>query len=169
MPGQHAVYFAANLPFLQWQCADLPANLPGIRLWLEEAGLPNVLQPLALDVSAAALGITECNYVFSANTAHIMAWPQVESMFAHVGQLLPEGGCFFLYGPFRYNGEYTSPSNAEFDQYLRARDPHSGIRDFESLLALAQRNGLALQVDYAMPANNQSLVWRKQAPASAES
>ena len=159
--GQHAVFFGAELPDLVWQCSDLPAGHAGIRRWLEDARLPNVRPPLALDVTTTDWTVGPVDAVFSANTAHIMHWPAVESLFEGVGRLLPEAGLLVVYGPFNYRGAYTSPSNARFDQWLKSRDPGSGIRDFEALDRLARRAGLGLQQDFAMPANNRILCWRR--------
>lgn len=165
--GQHAVYFAAHLPHLAWQPSDLPANHPGIRAWIADAKLPNLRPPLALDVHAPDWPVRSVDAVFSANTAHIMAWDGVVAMFAGVGRVLAPDGTFVLYGPFKYGGEHTSPSNARFDVSLRSRDPSSGIRDFESVDALAREGGLALEHDHPMPANNRTLVWRKRTEARA--
>lgn len=158
--GQHAVYFAADLPHLVWQTADVPQHHPGIQAWLEEAALPNVLPPLALDVNDTAWRSGRYDAVFSANTLHIMGWPEVERFFAGVGAVLGAGGILTIYGPFNYGGHYTSESNARFDAWLKARDPASGVRDFEAVDALARSQGLLLQQDIAMPANNRTLVWR---------
>lgn len=160
--GQHAVHFARHLPHLQWHTTDVAAHLSGIRLWLAEAGLANLHGPLALDVRQPDWpSVPGVNGVFSANTTHIMDWPAVEQLFAGTGRCLGEGGVFCLYGPFNYGGCYTSESNARFDQWLRQRDPASGIRDFEALDALARTAGLSLIDDHAMPANNRTLVWGK--------
>ena len=159
--GQHAVYFGAELPHLRWQTADVPQHHAGIRLWLDEAGLPNVLPPLALDVNDTGWRSGRYDAVFSANTLHIMAWPEVEKFFAGVGEVLEAGGILAIYGPFNYNGAFTSESNARFDAWLKARDPASGVRDFEAVDARARAQGLILQTDIAMPANNRTLVWRK--------
>ncbi|WP_296894429.1 DUF938 domain-containing protein [Thiobacillus sp.] len=158
--GQHAVYFAADLPHLVWQTADVPQHHPGIQAWLEKAALPNVLPPLALDVNDSAWRSGRYDAVFSANTLHIMGWPEVERFFAGVGAVLEAGGILAVYGPFNYGGRYTSESNARFDAWLKARDPASGVRDFEAVDALARSQGLVLQQDIAMPANNRTLVWR---------
>ena len=99
--------------------------------------------------------------VFSANTCHIMSWPQVERMFGEIGRLLPVRGVFALYGPFNYGGRHTSESNARFDAMLRERDPCSGLRDIEALLALGEREYLEQEEDIAMPANNRLLVFRR--------
>ncbi len=159
--GQHAVYFGAELPHLRWQTADVPQNHAGIRLWLAEAGLANVLPPLALDVNRTDWRGGRYDAVFSANTLHIMGWPEVEKFFDGVGEVLEPGGVLAVYGPFNYNGAFTSESNARFDAWLKARDPASGVRDFEAVDALARAQGLLLQRDVAMPANNRTLVWRR--------
>jgi cyclopropane fatty-acyl-phospholipid synthase-like methyltransferase len=156
--GQHAAYFAPALPHLVWQVSDVAENLPGIRQWVEEAGVSNLREPIALDVEQEVPSV-EVDAVFSANTCHIMSWPQVERMFSGVGRLLPPGGVFALYGPFNYHGKHTSESNARFDAMLRRNDPASGLRDLEDISALAKRAGLALAEDNAMPANNRMLVW----------
>jgi len=160
--GQHAVFFGAALPHLVWQTADLPEAHPGILMWLEDAGVPNVLPPLALDVNGFDWGLQAYDAVFSANTAHILSWPEVERMLGGVGSVLPEGGVFCLYGPFRKQGRHTSESNARFDAALRARDPCMGLRDIVELCKLAEREGLELEREVPMPANNCALVWRKR-------
>ena len=159
--GQHAVYFAPELPHLVWQTADVPQHHAGIRLWLEEAALPNVLPPIALEVNDPSWHTGRYDAVFSANTLHIMGWPEVEKFFEGVGAVLEAGGVLAVYGPFNTNGAFTSESNARFDAWLKARDPASGVRDFEAVDALARAQGLLLQQDIAMPANNRTLVWRR--------
>jgi cyclopropane fatty-acyl-phospholipid synthase-like methyltransferase len=159
--GQHAVYFAPELPHLVWQTADVAQHHAGIRVWLEEAALPNVLPPLALDVNQPDWPVERYDAVFSANTLHIMGWPEVEKFFAGVGAVLEPGGVLAVYGPFNYNGAFTSDSNARFDAWLKSRDPASGVRDFEAVDALARAQGLVLQQDVAMPSNNRTLVWQR--------
>lgn len=160
--GQHAAYFAQRLPHLVWQPTDIALHLPGIRAWRDADGSANLLEPIALDVTDEVWPITRADYVFSANTAHILSWPEVDAMFHGVGRLLPDGHCFCLYGPFNYGGDYTSASNAEFDRHLKARDPAMGIRDLAALTVLAAAAGMAQIDDVAMPANNRTQVWRKQ-------
>ncbi|MEW5966242.1 MAG: DUF938 domain-containing protein [Pseudomonadota bacterium] len=159
--GQHAVYFAPELPHLVWQTADVPAHHAGIRRWLDDAALPNVLPPLALDANDTRWHGGRYDAVFSANTLHIMRWAEVEMCFAGIGAVLEPGGVLAIYGPFNYRGKFTSESNARFDAWLKARDPASGVRDFEAVDALAQAQGLVLWQDVAMPANNRTLVWRR--------
>lgn len=164
--GQHAVYFAGKMPHLTWYSSDRTDNHPGINLWRKEATLDNTPEPLTLDVIQPQWPQVEVEAVFSANTAHIMHWPEVEAMFSGVGRLLPLQGRFLLYGPFNYGGRYTSDSNARFDDWLKARDPESGIRNFEDIDLLAKQAGMVLKRDYEMPANNRILYWEKQTVVS---
>ena len=163
--GQHAAHFAAALPHLTWQSADLPEHHAGIRAWLDEAGLSNTPPPLALDVHTFAWPEAAFDAAFSANTAHILSWPGVEKMLAGVARALRLGGCFALYGPFNVGGTYTAESNRAFDAWLRGRDPESGLRDLEAVEAAARSFGLEPCGDHPMPANNRLLLWRKTADA----
>ena len=160
--GQHAVYFAARLPHLVWHTSDCIEYHAGINQWLHEAGLENTRDPIELNVSSSAWPQQEFDAVFSANTTHIMHWPDVEAMFTGVGTALSSGGRFLLYGPVNYAQKYTSVSNARFDDYLKSRDPNSGIRNFEDLARLAEKASMVLKCDYEMPANNRILYWEKQ-------
>lgn len=167
--GQHAEYFAAQLPHLLWQASDHPDYLPGIAERLAEAGLPNAPPPWPLQaVLAPSAGLAPLpdgplgfDAVFSANTLHIMSWPHVQAFFAGLQAVMAEDALLCVYGPFNYNGDYSSDSNRQFDAWLKARDPASGIRDAEAVDALAAAQGLRLVDDVAMPANNRLRVWRR--------
>jgi len=163
--GQHAVYFGRELPHLIWQPSELAHNLAGIQAWLDEAKLSNVPAPLAIDVSDASWPVSGVDAIFNANTVHIISWPEVERMFANIGRVIAPGGCVCLYGPYNYDGNFTSESNARFDAWLKSRDPKSGVRDFEAVNRLAASHGLYLLHDIAMPSNNRMLVWRAQESA----
>ncbi|HSW12766.1 MAG TPA: DUF938 domain-containing protein [Solimonas sp.] len=152
--GQHAVHFAAALPQLQWQCSDRDENLEGIRLWLDEAALPNTPPPLRFDVNQVDWPAGPFDAVYSANTLHIMGWPEVQELFRRLPQLMTADAKLAIYGPFNYGGRYSSDSNAAFDAALKQGDPRRGIRDAEAVDALAQVAGLRLVEDRAMPANN---------------
>lgn len=158
--GQHAVFFARHLPHLVWQPSDRAENLAGIAAWCADAQLPNLRAPIELDVDKP-WPLQNLPSVFSANTLHIMSWPQVQLFFAALEQGLARDGVLAVYGPFNYHGCYTSESNAQFDQWLKTQSRHSAIRDFEAVDALAQEAGLALVADHAMPANNRLLHWVK--------
>ena len=161
--GQHAVYFAAHLPQLSWQPSELPGELPALGERLRREGGVNLRPPLALDVHDDPWPVAAVDAVFSANTLHIMAWEGVQQFFRGVGAVLEATGVLCVYGPFRFHGQHTSDSNADFDRWLKARDPASGVRDFEALESLARAHGLECAADHAMPANNRTLVWRRPA------
>lgn len=161
--GQHAVYFAEKMPHLTWHTSDCAEYLPGIQSWVADSTAENVRSPFVLDVTSPDWPDFAIDAVFSANTAHIMHWPDVKALFSGVGRILSGGGRFMLYGPFNYNRHYTSESNQRFDGWLKSRDPESGIRDFEHLCDLAVEAGLLLKQDYEMPANNRILYWEKTA------
>ena len=159
--GQHAVHFARHLPHLQWQPTDRSEYLAGLAARIAAEGPPNLAPPLELDVLADPWPAVQGDAVFSANTLHIMSWPAVEALFAGLPRLLDGPAVLAIYGPFKYGGRCTTESNAAFDEMLRARDPDSGIRDFEAVDALAAGIGFGIEADHAMPANNQLLVWRR--------
>ena len=160
--GQHAVHFAAALPQLTWQTSDRAENLPGIRAWLAEAALPNTPAPLSLDVSGA-WPAGRYDAVFSANTLHILAWYEVDRLFAQLPAVMTSDACLIVYGPFKYAGRYSGASDAAFDASLQARGGHMAIRDAEAVDALAADAGLHLRDDVAMPASNRCRVWRRGA------
>lgn len=167
--GQHAAYFAAQLPHLHWQASDHPDYLPGIAERLAQAALPNAPAPWPLQavlsphpglapLPEAPLGF---DAVFSANTLHIMSWAHVQALFAGLPAVMADNALLCIYGPFNYDGAFSSDSNRQFDAWLKARDPDSGIRDAEAVDALAAARGLRLVEDVAMPANNRVRVWRR--------
>jgi SAM-dependent methyltransferase len=157
--GQHAVYFANALPHLTWQASDVAENIPGIRAWLDDARLPNTPTPFSLNVYDS-WPTTQFDAAFSANTLHIMSWPEVEHLFHQLHTVLSRDAVLIIYGPFNYRGKFTSDSNATFNEWLQARGAHMAIRDFEAVNELASGIGMELIADVAMPANNRTLVWR---------
>ena len=161
--AQHALYFAKSETHLTWQTADREDYINGIRAQLSFANLDNVLAPITLDVNQANWLSTYQKYqaVYTANTLHIMDWPSVESFFAGIPKVTQANALLFIYGPFKYAGEFTSNSNGEFDQTLRLRGVGSAIRDFEAVQECANSVGFQLVKDISMPANNQLLIWRK--------
>lgn len=160
--GQHAVYFGRALPDVRWQTSDRVENHSNIEAWLADEVLPNVAEPIGLDVLESAGVDGHYDAVFSANTAHIMSFPAVERMFRIVGETLAGGGVFCLYGPFNLDGKFTSESNERFDQSLKQQDPAMGIRDLETLDELAIGSGLEQGRRYAMPANNMMVTWHRK-------
>jgi SAM-dependent methyltransferase len=159
--GQHALLFAERLPHLSWQPSDTGDYLPALRERLKLESVPNLHAAIEVDVRKHPWPVGPVDAVFSANTLHIMSWHAVQNFFRGAGASLDEPGVLCVYGPFRHGDQYTSESNARFDEFLRLRDPDSGIRDARELDALAAEQGLQLSADHAMPANNQLRVWRR--------
>lgn len=158
--GQHAVFFAAHLPVLRWQPSDVSADaLESIRNWAAEEHRPNLLPPLALDVSWPAWPVAAIDAVLCINMIHISPWEATEALFAGSQKVLASGAPLITYGPYRLHGQHTAPSNEAFDQSLRSRDPRWGVRDVDELVTLARQTGFELAERVQMPANNMILVW----------
>lgn len=164
--GQHAVHFAKLMPHLIWQTTDQSAYHAGINAWLAEEPSPNLRPPLTLDVSqpwpVKALEKPIIDGIFSANTLHIMSKAMVEDFFKGIGEHLALHGQLCIYGPFNYNGQYTSDSNRNFDLWLYEQNIQSAIRDIEWIIDLANQQGIVLITDHPMPANNRLLHFEKQ-------
>ena len=158
--GQHAVFFAGEMPWLQWQPTDVENNIAGIQIWVDDAALPNLLSPLVLDVNNDWPG-SRYDALFTANSLHIMSWNSVKNFMQNAAQRLDLNGSLIIYGPFNYGGNYTSTSNAQFDQWLKQQSDGSAIRNFEDIQELAERHALSLSEDIEMPANNRILLWKK--------
>lgn len=158
--GQHAVHFATQMPWLHWQSSDVPELVDTLNLRLRTAAQPNLPLALPLDVTQQNWGAGSFDAVFTANSLHIMSAAAVVEFFRRLNSVIEDGGLLCIYGPFKYGGDFTTPSNAQFDLWLKSRDPLSGVRDFEWVNELASEAGLTLLEDNAMPANNQLLVWK---------
>ncbi|MCZ6828756.1 MAG: DUF938 domain-containing protein [Gammaproteobacteria bacterium] len=161
--GQHARYFADHLPGIRWQATDLAENLAGIESWRVDYAGDNLLPPRELDVRKPIWDQDLADAVFTANSLHIMGWPAVQSLFRYLGKHALAGSQLLVYGPFNYDGSYTSDSNARFDHWLGLQHPQSAIRDFEEVDGLAVAAGYTLAEDYTMPANNRLLRWCRSA------
>ncbi len=161
--AQHALYFCKQMPHLNWQPSDTSKYIDGLAKNLQRFATNNIKPPLTLDVALPNSWPTQCfDGIFTANTLHIMGIEHVELFFKQLSPCLKPQGKFCVYGPFKYNGQYTSDSNEEFNQWLIDRDPLSAIRDFEQVNQWAEHNGLSLVSDTNMPANNQFIIWQKQ-------
>lgn len=167
--GQHAVHFAQHLakntqgnePALIWQSSDQAAYLPDLAARISHANLPNLPNPIELDITCSAFTVEKVDAIFSANTLHIMSWQVVQRFFQRLDEFCQNKAQLCIYGPFNYQGQFTSASNANFDQHLKQRDPLMGIRDIEQVIALAQQVGFSLVQDHAMPANNRLLHFKR--------
>ena len=173
--GQHVVDFARHIPEITWWPSDLnEQHLKSISAWRAHAGLANIRSPLRIDLSNPewcaemhnGSGPTNLLAVFCANVIHIAPWRVAEGLFAGAGRYLRTDGRLFLYGPFKRGGKQTAPSNAAFDQSLRAQDGEWGVRDIEDLEKLAANAGLKLVEIVEMPANNLTLVFERSRRSS---
>jgi cyclopropane fatty-acyl-phospholipid synthase-like methyltransferase len=155
--GQHAVHFAAHLTHLTWHPTEQLAYLADLASRVKLEGTRNLRQPTVLDVKQSIWPLRSVDALYSANTLHIMGWSEVQAMFRGIDAVLPPHGVVCIYGPFRYEGRYTSDSNRDFDLMLKDRDPLSGLRDMTEINALAGRHALRLRADHDLPANNRLL------------
>jgi SAM-dependent methyltransferase len=160
--GEHAVFFAQNLPSMRWQPTDADAGaLASIAAHRAAAGLPNLLEPLRLDATAERWPIESADAVVCNNMTHITPWRVTEGLIAGARRILPASGILYLYGPYRIDGRHTAASNKDFDAWLQAQNPEWGIRDLAEVTALARRHDLDLAETVAMPANNLSVIFRR--------
>jgi SAM-dependent methyltransferase len=160
--GEHAAYFAQGLSALDWQPSDPdPLALASIAAHCADASLPNLLPPLRIDVTAAQWPVERADAVICCNMIHIAPWAACEGLIAGAARILPAGGLLYLYGPYKIGGRHTAPSNIAFDEQLRARNPAWGIRDLDDVTALAGRHGFVLAETMPMPANNLSVIFRR--------
>ena len=161
--GEHAVAFARALPATTWTPSDpsLEARA-SIAAWTAEAALANLRPALALDAAdPGAWPEIDAQVVFCANMIHISPWAATEGLMAGAGRILPDpGGLLVLYGPYRESDEPLAPSNAAFDESLKARDPAWGLRELDEVVALAKSHRLHLTRRVEMPANNLMLLFR---------
>lgn len=161
--GEHAAYFAPQLPQLVWQPSDIELEaLASIEAHRAAANAPNLRAPTELNVTASAWPVTRADAVVSLNLIHISPWAAAQGLMAGAARLLAAGGVLYLYGPFKENGEHTAPSNVAFDASLKARDPRWGLRDTGDVRELADSHGFDFVERVAMPANNLSLVFRRR-------
>ena len=159
--GQHALHMAAEMKSITWQPTERSEGMHDLTKNLSDYGFPNILKPLMLDLSSERWPNVDTNCVYSANVMHIVKENLGANLIRGVGDNLAEGGLLILYGPYKYGGDFTAQSNAEFDAWLKARDPNSGIRDFEWVAGLADQHGLLFKDDLPMPANNQLLIFQR--------
>lgn len=160
--GQHAAHMARALPGLTWQPSDVtPEALASIAAWVTAAGLPNLRAPIALDVTAEVWPVAAADAVVAINMLHIAPWAAALGLVRGAARVLGPGGVLCTYGPYRFDGRFTAPSNESFDASLRARDPDWGVRDVRDIEAAAAAVGFALAEVVAMPTNNHTLVFRR--------
>jgi hypothetical protein len=161
--GEHAVHFASALPHLTWQPSDPSADArASIAAWRASEGPENMLAPLELDAASADWPVDAADAMVCINMVHISPWEATEGLMRGAGRLLPSGAPLVLYGPYRRAGHPLEPSNAAFDESLKARDPRWGLRELEAVAQCAEASGLDLVRVVEMPANNLTVVFRRR-------
>ena len=159
--GQHGEFFAKSFPNIVWQTSDLPDAVTDLNLRISEANLQNLPRALTLDVNDPNWNVKKYELLFTANSLHIMSEESVENFFSRIPDALQQSALVFIYGPLKYDGKFTTESNAEFDEWLKEKDRRSGIRDFEVISELAISAGFSFVADVQMPSNNQLLVFSR--------
>ncbi len=159
--GQHTVFMAPNFQHISWHTSDLKENHAGINMWLDDANLKNTIKPVIYEAGKSDFPQVNADIVITINTLHIMSWQNVQSLIVQLGECLITGTTIIIYGPFNYDGKFTSDSNADFDVWLKQRNKHSGIRDFEMVVSHMLNAGINLVTDIEMPANNRMLHFLK--------
>ena len=162
--GQHAIFMAPKLPHLTWTLSDVEDRHRGISLWLREKPVLNIRGPLLYEAGATDFPAQSEVYdvVFTSNTLHIISWELCLKLFDDFEKNLKKGTLLIIYEAFKYEGEFTTESNKEFEGWLKERDPNSGVRDFEKTRDELKTRSFKLLEDIAMPSNNQLLVFEKQ-------
>jgi hypothetical protein len=161
--GEHTMHLAAAHPKLTFQPSDPdPDARASTDAWTRHLGLANVAAALDLDVTRRRFPSIKADAIICINMIHIAPWAATVGLMQLAGTLLPAGGLLYLYGPYRRDGAHTAPSNAAFDADLEARNPEWGVRDLETVSALASEYGLSAPDIAAMPANNLSLMFRRR-------
>lgn len=161
--GQHAVLFARYFKDLYWVTSDRKSEHSNIKATLMSAKCSNIAGPISLEIGVDDINEKPFDYVFTANTLHIMEWKEDKVLFKLLGKRLREGALVFFYGPFNFNGTFTSASNEEFDKWLKERNPKSGIRHFEDVQNAMTKSGFKLLKDHEMPSNNRLFVFERMA------
>ena len=158
--GQHVAHFAQAMPELVFQPSEMDEGKhPSIAAWVE--GLPNVRPPIAFDVTRLPWPIRKAEAIICINVIHISPWEATLALMRGAGEALRPDGVLVTYGPYRREGRHTSPSNEAFEAWLKERDALWGVRDIGEVAAVAAEEGMSLQEAVPMPANNFTLVFRK--------
>ena len=161
--GQHAVHFGPHFPAAQWQPSDrTEKSLASIRAWAAEASLPNLLDPIELDVTWSEWPVKAADAIVNINMLHISPWQACDALMAGAERTLKAGAPLFYYGAFIRKDRETAPSNLEFSRSLTERNPQWGVRQLEDVIAVAESHSLALEEVLDMPNNNYSAIFRRQ-------
>jgi SAM-dependent methyltransferase len=160
--GEHAAFFAKALPKASWLPSDIdPKALASIAAFRAEAAVPNLLPPVRIDATAETWPVKRLNAIVCCNMIHIAPWAAGQGLIAGAGRVLQPGGFLLLYGPFKIDGHHTARSNQDFDTWLQGQNSQWGVRDLADVRAFAGEHGLTLGEAMPMPANNLSVIFRR--------
>ena len=160
--GEHIVHYATARPELTFQPSDPDVDArASVDDWVRTLGLANVRPALEIDVTARTWPVERADAVLCCNMIHIAPWEAAVGLVAGAARLLPPGGLFYLYGPYRQGGRHTAPSNEAFDADLKRRNPAWGVRDIEAVIDLTGAQGFSTPEIVEMPANNLSLLFNR--------
>jgi len=160
--GEHSVHFARTFPQITWQPSDVePKAVASIEAWQADAQRPNLREPVVLDVADLPWPVAHADALLSINLVHISPWEVSLALLEGAKRVLPEGGPFILYGPWRVAGEPVAESNLLFEAQLKERDERFGLREVGEFAAEAEACGLLLSEQRVMPANNRMLLFRR--------
>src|SRR6202051_1430323 len=90
--GQHAVHFAAHLEHVTWHPTERLSALPELTARIQAEGGRNLRQPMVLDVRQSVWPLRSADAVFTANTLHILSWPEGPAPVHGTGGTPPAGG-----------------------------------------------------------------------------
>jgi cyclopropane fatty-acyl-phospholipid synthase-like methyltransferase len=163
--GMHMHYFAPHFEHLQFHPSDMNEEvLPHIEELTRESGVSNVRKPRKLDLTQPDTwpGDEEFHAIYCINIFQVAPVSIAEGMMQCAAKALADDGFLMIYGPFKVNGEFTTPTNEEFDRTLRSAGvPEWGLKDVADLSQAAARNGMRLDRQIDMPANNFALIYRR--------
>ncbi|MBW4510075.1 MAG: DUF938 domain-containing protein [Scytonematopsis contorta HA4267-MV1] len=168
--GEHAVFFAPHLLPRKWLPSDPnPTSRDSIAAWKDNSPSSNLFSPIEIDVRANVWPVEKdpspqwspITAIVNINMIHISPWSACLGLMAGANRILPPGGILYLYGPYKQSGKHTAPSNAAFDESLRAQNPEWGVRDLDDVIAAANKEDFSFLKTFQMPANNLSVVFKR--------
>ena len=166
--GEHGVFFQKRFPEIIWQTSDPElVHRKSISSWIEYEALSKKMpQPLNLDVEKIPWKIpfqlaNSLQGIVSINMIHVANWNCTIELFRESGKILKEGQFLILYGPFKICNKHTSESNYLFDNSLKMQNNLWGIKNLEEVCYESKKNGFSQEDIIRMPANNFSIIYRK--------
>ena len=156
--GQHIAALAKAHPDVVWQPSDLSdERMASVMAWRADANVDNLREPVRFDASGDWPQWSGLGLVYVVNLFHLISDSDAQAVIRGAAAALEVGGHFFIYGPFRTDGDFRSQGDATFHANLAAQDAAIGYKDLEWMEAAFCANGLSLAAVHEMPANNLAL------------